>query len=183
MLSHFQRRKLNHLFDMYDADRNGFLEQSDYEQMAKNHAEISGFALDSPQLAHVHALNTELWNSVRQFSSDRDRKHVTREEFVAAYEPLLGDRATFVARIGDLADAIIALGDRDGDGRLSWKEYGDNLRAFDMRLTEAEGIDIARRLDMDGDGHLTRAEISKLLEEFFYSDDPAALGNELLGKY
>jgi hypothetical protein len=71
------------------------------------------------------------------------------------------------------------LSDQDGDGRLSQQEYVANLRSFNVN--EAAANEAFRRLDQDGDGYLTQAELSRCVEEFFYSEDPEAPGNWLVG--
>jgi Ca2+-binding EF-hand superfamily protein len=183
MLTDLQRRKLNRMFEMYDVDKNGVVEQADYEQVVKNLASIYALAPKSAELDKVHAQHMDIWSNVRQLSSAPDKTRVTREEFIAGYEKILGGKAAFIAQMGTLADAMIAIADRNRDGKLSLKEYADNLRGFDMKLSEADALDTARRLDKSGGGFLTREDIARLVEEFFYSDDPTAPGNGLLGKY
>jgi Ca2+-binding EF-hand superfamily protein len=183
MLTDFQRRKLSRMFEMYDVDKNGLVEQTDYEQIAKNLSSIYGLSAGSPERAQLHATHMAFWNSVRQLSSEQAQSRVTREEFVNGYGKLVGNKQSFLAQMGGLADAVIAISDRNGDGQLSVKEYADNLRGFDMALSEQDAIEAARHLGIDGDGQLSRAEIMRLLEEFFYSEDPKAVGNGLLGKY
>ena len=183
MLTDFQRRKLNRMFEMYDVDKNGFVEQADYEQIARNLSTIYRLAPNSPEHAGVHAHQMGFWQGIRGLSTAPDRCRVTRDEFLKGYESLLGKKEQFLAQMGGFADAVISVSDRNHDGVLSLKEYADNLRGFDMGLSEEDALETARRLDGDGDGKLTRQDIMSLLEEFFYSDDPKAAGNSLLGKY
>ena len=42
MLTDFQKRKLNALFDLYDVNKDGFVEQADFEHIVQNLANLLG---------------------------------------------------------------------------------------------------------------------------------------------
>ena len=71
--------------------------------------------------------------------------------------------------------------DTDKDGKVSVPEYSAYLTAWGT--TDAEIIEPFRRLDRDGDGYLTADELRQNAEEFFFSDDPEAAGNWLVGPF
>lgn len=179
MLTDFQKRKLIALFDMYDADKNGLLEQADYEQIVQNLATSLHYQPGSPEYARLYADHLAVWNATYQLCGAPGSQRVTQEEYVAAFDQLLSDKDNYQAIVGNWADSLIELSDRDGDGRLSQQEYVTNLRNFNT--SEAAANEAFRRLDRNGDGYLTRDEILRRVEEFFYSDDPQAPGNWLVG--
>jgi Ca2+-binding EF-hand superfamily protein len=181
MLTDLQKRKLNALFNLYDVDKNGFVEQADFEQIVHNLATTLGFQPGSPAYTRLHAGHMAIWNNVQQLSGAPGHQRVTLEEFLAGHDRLLSAKDRYLATIGHFGDSVIELSDQDGDGRLSQQEYVANLRSFNV--DEAAANEAFRRLDRDGDGYLTHDEISRRVEEFFYSDDPQAPGNWLMGPF
>lgn len=179
MLTDFQQRKLNALFNLYDVDKYGFVEQADYKQIVRNLAATLGFQPGSPEYARLHARHMAVWSGMQQLGSAPGSQQVSREERLAGYDRLLHARENFLTIVGTWSNALIELSDQDGDGRLSQQEYVANLRGFN--LDEAAANEAFRRLDQNGDGYLTHDELSCSVEEFFYSEDPAAPGNWLVG--
>jgi hypothetical protein len=179
MLTDFQKRKLNVLFNLYDVDKDGFEEQADFEQIVQNLATTLRIQPGSPEHTRLYAAHVAVWNNVQQLVGSPGSQRVARGEYLAGYDRLLSAKGNFLAAVGSWSDSLIELSDRDGDGRLSQQEYVANLRSFNV--DEAAANEAFRRLDLDGDGYLTHDEISRSVEEFFYSDDPEAPGNWLVG--
>jgi Ca2+-binding EF-hand superfamily protein len=179
MLTDFQKRKLIALFDLYDVDKNGFLEQADYERITQNLATLLRIQPGSPEYTRLSADHMAEWNNIYQLCGAPSSQRVTQEEYLAALDQLLSDKNNYHAIIGNWTDSLLQLSDRDGDGRLSQQEYVANARGFGT--DEAAANDVFRKLDRDGDGYLTRDEILRAVEEYFYSQDPQAPGNWLVG--
>jgi Ca2+-binding EF-hand superfamily protein len=179
MLTDFRKRKLMVLFDMYDIDKNGLLEQADYERIGQNLAASLHYQPGSPEYARLSASQMAVWNSIYQLCGAPASQSVTPEEYLAALDQLLSDKNNYQTIVGTWTDSLIELSDQDGDGRLSQQEYVANARSFN--IDEEAATEAFRRLDRNGDGYLTHDEISQGVEEYFYSDDPQAPGNWLGG--
>ena len=179
MLTDFQKRKLNVMFNLYDVNKNGFEEQADFEQIVQNLATTLHFQPGSPEYTRLSAAHMAVWHNVQQLVGAPGSQHVTREEYLDGFDRILSVKDNYLAIVGSWSDSLIELSDRDGDGRLSQQEYVANLRSFNVE--EAAANEAFRRLDLNGDGYLTHDEISRSVEEFFYSDDPQAPGNWLVG--
>jgi Ca2+-binding EF-hand superfamily protein len=175
MLTALQRRKLTHLFGMSDADGDGLVEWADYERIADNVARASGVETGGPGHERVRSAYLGFWDSLQQLADADHDGRVTLAEYLAAYEHLLAAKEP-VMRI---AQAIIGMADRDHDGRIVEAEYLALLRAYD--IAEDGAREAFRRLDRDSDGAVDTGELLTNAEEYFYSDDPAAPGNWLLG--
>ena len=102
-------------------------------------------------------------------------------EFLTGYAKLMTQKERFANVIMGLVKTTLTLQDTNKDGKVSQQEHRDFLVAFNT--TPAEAADTFRRLDRDGDGFLTTAEMVVNTEEFFLSSDPQAPGNWLVGPY
>ena len=181
MLTDFQKRKLTIWFNLCDLDKNGLLEAGDYERLIENVARERGFAKGSPAYDLIHAGYIRGWQQIARFA-DKDRPgQVGLEQFLASHDEMLSDRTLFDALVLGVADSIIKLSDQDGDGKLSEHEYVTNMRAYG--LDEAHAKEAFQQLDRDADGFISKDELMKDVEEFYYSNDPAAPGNWLVGPF
>jgi len=79
----------------------------------------------------------------------------------------------------DQAATIVEMTDHDRDGRIAEADFVTNLRAYGQGEEPARAA--FKKLDRDGDGHLSKEELLAAVEEFFFSEDPAARGNWLIG--
>src|SRR5205085_7464220 len=73
----FQKRKLNALFNLYDVNQDGFVEQADFEHIVQNLATIQGFQPDSSGYTRLSANHMAVWHNIQQLSGapgSQDRK-------------------------------------------------------------------------------------------------------------
>jgi hypothetical protein len=90
----------------------------------------------------------------------------TEESFEAGYRPFL--------------DAIMDIADTDGDGRLSHAEHVRWITSL-MNVPAGDAVEIARRLDADGDGYIDRRDILEAIHAYYFDEDPMSAGSWLLG--
>jgi len=175
MLTQFQQRKLAKMFDLYDVNRDGYIEAADYARVGEGFATGTGCAPGSADFEKLRATYLGFWEQLRQAAdADHDGK-VTREEFMASYETLLAMRET----IAGVSQAILQMTDRDGDGKISHAEFAANLQAYGVDAPAA--AEAFRHLDRDGDGFIDTDELLQNVDEFFYGEDENAPGNWLVG--
>jgi Ca2+-binding EF-hand superfamily protein len=175
MLTPFQQQKLGKMFDLYDANKDGHIEEADYLRVAEGFARGTGTRPGSAEHDQLRAAYLGFWNRLRQVSdADKDGK-VTRDEFIASYDTMLAMRDSIVG----VAQSILHLTDRDHDGKISRAEFAANLQAYGV--AERDAGEAFGHLDRDGDGYLTIGELLLNVEEFFYGEDPHAPGNWLVG--
>jgi Ca2+-binding EF-hand superfamily protein len=76
-----------------------------------------------------------------------------------------------------LFDAV----DPSGDGVITPAEYRSFLAIYQVDGPQAD--EIVARLDLDGDGQVSRDEFASLWMEFCFSEDESSPGNWLFGPY
>jgi Ca2+-binding EF-hand superfamily protein len=204
MLTELQKRKLKKLFDLYDIDNSGFITEADYETMAQSQAEVQGYKPGSLEYNIIRSQFRTLWNNLqKEIDFDNDGK-ITLEEFLehkdkqlsfkAGYRPLWLERQSgdhIIAQsyersyeedvIAKLTNLIFQRLDVDGNGEISREEYTNGFLAH---LSDESLCDeIFSKLDLNGDGYLSKEEMLQHVHNFFYSDDPEAPGNWILGGY
>ena len=175
MLTQFQQRKLEKMFELYDANKDGYIEAADYARVGEGFAVGTGCTPGSADYENLRATYLGFWEHLRQAAdTDQDGK-VTREEFVASYDTLLSMRES----IEGVSRAILKMTDRNGDGKISQAEFGANMQAYG--LDAAAAAEAFSHLDRDGDGFIDTEELEQNVEEFFFGEDESAPGNWLVG--
>jgi Ca2+-binding EF-hand superfamily protein len=172
-----RQRKLTRMFSLYDRNGDGYVERGDYERVAQGFARVAGVASGSPEYLILEGAFIGFWKRLAQMSDQNEDGRVSLAEYLASHSQTV--RASdAVMRI---TDTLIALTDRDRDGKVSRVEFTNNLLAYDMSPEDAATA--FDHLDRDDDGYLTRDELLKNVDEFYGSDDPEAPGNWLAGPF
>lgn len=181
MVTPLRRRKLARLFTLYDVDRNGFIEQTDFELIAHKTALAMNHQPGSPAYNTLHNQYMAGWIRLAQLGDVDNDRRLTLEEYCAAYDKMLAQPAQFTAMMMGIVSTIIMLLDTDKDGKVSVPEYTAYLMAWGTAATEI--AETFHQLDRDRDGYLIADELRQNAEEFFFSEDPAARGNWLVGPF
>lgn len=71
--------------------------------------------------------------------------------------------------------------DPNGDDTLSGEEYRRLATIFHIDQEQAD--EVFRRLDLNGNGSISREEFTQLWIDFWYSEDEGAAGNWMFGPY
>jgi Ca2+-binding EF-hand superfamily protein len=178
MLSAFRRAKLAHQFRIYDTNADGVLERTDLLRVADALAEARGHEPGSAPYESLAAHYEALWAPLQRRSGGSLRARVTLEAFLLWHEEVLADLASYDKTLGAMAGLLFDVFDEDSDGVVHLAEYERFARATGIPGTPASWFP---RLDLDGDGRLTRDEVRALAEQFYFSDDPHAPGNWFFG--
>jgi Ca2+-binding EF-hand superfamily protein len=180
MLSDALRDRLITVLGVWDADRDGAIEESDYAVAAGRLAGLSGLKPGSAEYERLHGqLVNGGWQLLRQFDSNGDGR-VSIEEALEGFDGLHADQQRYREVIIEPSYSAFDLIDTDHDGRITAEEYRAYLIA--MSVDEATAATAFEHLDLNGDGFLSREEFVQLTDEFYTSDDPDAAGGWLYGK-
>lgn len=181
MLNEVRQRKMNHLFDLLDVDDDGVIDKMDYTASADRLVNAFGFAPGSAQSQALRERYARLWDEVTlPMDTDGDER-VDPDEFAVGFDRFVAQAPDgYHALVAPVADAFYDLMDTDGDDRITRTEY-IRMAQSAFRMSEAAGLAAFNRLDLDGNGWLSRDELHSANEEFFRSTDPDARGNWVFG--
>ncbi|MEU0868769.1 lipase family protein [Nocardia brasiliensis] len=146
-------------FDLLDRTGDGFLTRDDYDALALRLVQAAGEPPGSAKAQAVRHGYRALWHAVRTAADADGDGRVSAAEFA----DWLGSGAEFAGDIEPLARAVIALADT-GDGLLQPAELDRIL--LGGNFSRAESREIFARLDRDGDGAVSVAELVDAVRAF-----------------
>jgi Ca2+-binding EF-hand superfamily protein len=177
MASELQRRKVARVFDAMDADGDGFLEEEDFRALAKRWTAVRELAPGDPDHTTLTEIMMGWWATLLAASDlNRDNK-VSLDEVLLVVDRLPG----MLDAVEATAAALFTAVDRNADDLISADEYRQLIETWNGRPVETDAI--FHRLDLDGDGHLSRAEFTALWVEFWAGDDPTSPGTWIFGRF
>jgi Ca2+-binding EF-hand superfamily protein len=183
MLTELQKRKLMRMFDAFDYDKDGFLEQEDFAGTAVNLANAFDMEVDSSAYAQLQQTLLGNWQQIQQFAG-AGRDQVDPESWFNYYDSLFSSQETTSAYLNAYIDGFYALWDlidpaAKGQG-TTLQRFKSMYRAYNLDETVGEAA--FRRMDTNGNGVLDRDEMYDRTMEF-YGSDPDAPGNWMFGPY
>ena len=158
MLTDLQRRKMSRLFKVYDADGNGFIEESDLLRIAHNFAEQRGLAPGTEGYNQLRSKFLFVWEYLQKFGDPNRDYAVSLSEFLSYAQEVLEEN--YASVIGSTGSFLFELIDADG-------------------LVK----DIFAKLDLNADSTISTEEFAKLGYDFHYSDDPLNPANWFFGPF
>lgn len=159
-----------------EADGDDYLTLDDYEVFALRLIQGFGEPPGSPAADAVRQGYRALWRAVATRSDTDDDGRVDEGEFRRWITRAARDDG-FDLDIRPLAEAVVALADRDRDGVLSADELDHLLRACDTPSDPTRAL-----LDHDRDGSVTVAELVATVRDFCLDPAPGAPGHWLFGR-
>jgi Ca2+-binding EF-hand superfamily protein len=178
MLTELQTKKWSKLFAAYDANHDGVISQSDFEQVFRNLATLKH--LDrNPTLYRQGLIDyIEDWEFLyRDLNKDPDSE-VTLPEWLEYADQQLSN-APIEQVSARFSDQLFGILDINENGVIGLHEYQMILAGWQVPKDVAETTFV--RLDLNADQELSRDEFVTLMAEFLGSDDPESPGNGLLG--
>ncbi|MEU0882417.1 EF-hand domain-containing protein [Lentzea sp. NPDC005914] len=176
----FLDRKLARRFRTYDSDGDGFIGRENFTQAGERTTKAFGLADDDPKAVRFHAMLAGLWEQFHAATDQDQNGRISLEEYKKAFaNGLLETPESFDEGYVPFLDVVMAIADEDGDGKLTVDEHITWTGAL-LNLSEADARMIHDILS-DDDGLMSTSALLEAIREFYFSEDPAAAGNWLLG--
>ncbi|HEX8870661.1 MAG TPA: EF-hand domain-containing protein, partial [Lentzea sp.] len=150
----FLDRKLARRFRTYDSDGDGFIGRDDFTQAGERTTKAFGLPCDDPKAVRFHAMLAGLWEQLHSVTDQDRHGRISLEEYKKAFaNGLLETPESFDDGYRPFLDAIMAIADEDGDGKLTLEEHITWTGAL-MNLSEGDARGIHDLLS-DEDGLLS----------------------------
>jgi len=149
MLTELQKKKLTYYFHAFDVDKNGFLEESDFDRIVDAYAEAYKIPKDSATYQEISSnFAKNRWNTLAKEADKNADNKVNLDEWFSYHDKLLNDpKSDFIwLRI---TSALFEVLDVDKDDSLALEEYQTmyNFYGFGNESLSAENF---FKLDFDG---------------------------------
>jgi juvenile hormone diol kinase len=181
MLTDLLQRKFTRYFNVLDYDHNGVIEQEDFENIALTLAQMRNWAAGSPEHQACRAGLMSIWQHLQQFADTSQDGRISLEEWLKNEEDAIATAENYAKYVTPVAAGLFDAVDENGDGVISVQEYRNFFKGF--RIDPDLADDVFARLDVDGDGQLSKEELLQHVYDLHCSNDPAAPGNWILGPF
>lgn len=178
MLTELQVKKLTRYFQVYDIDDDGRIERSDFERIVENVTLLHG---DGPEASGLRAAYMARWDQLRASADMDGDRGIDLDEWLAYWQIALEEEGRGIAEAEAITDRLFSVFDLDEDDRIGPGEFADFYGIFGLSVELSR--DVFDALDTDGDGVLTRDELTSRSRDFYLGDDVEAPGNLLFGPY
>jgi len=171
-------QKYQKIFDNFDVDKDGIIEQTDIDALIQTWCRQFGVEPRSADWQRMTTLANQMWQDVAGVAGQTDAQGkgiVAKEGWVGVVQ-----RPEFIDNVA-VPFALVAfdLADRDKDEKLTVDEVSKAMGAGGM--SEEESQHAFSLLDTDKDGFITKEEFRQAVVDFYKSTDPGSPGNALAG--
>ncbi len=182
VFSETQKRKVHHLFNVLDIDRNGQLQPNDFVNVGKKIVKQLGLSEKSRSakliLLKSHRLFVQLLTDLHN-----PELSLTLWDWIAFFRDQVEseDEGILDHYIQRTSRHIFDLFDMNKDKLISQEEYANMLTIYN--ISHKMAIQGFEELDTNGDHFISADEMVEGLNNFFKSGDAEAKGNLIFGEW
>jgi Ca2+-binding EF-hand superfamily protein len=177
-LDNLQDRNISAVFNILDSNQSGSITAEDFDLIGRRVCEQFGVTVDSDNGRKVCEGYKIWWNQLREDLDVDNDGQVTMAEFAAVYKGDRGDPQEYFGKHIEPATRVVAeILDTDNDGYISQDDYLTLMASITDQQAALAGF---RKLDTDGDGRVSVAEIQAGIQQMMLSNDLSAPGTSML---
>jgi juvenile hormone diol kinase len=180
MLGSLQKRKLKRMFVFYDLDKDGVLTKDDFEILTKNFAKTRNLTIDSKEIMPLQGMFMKQWEDLVHIADTNKDNKVTIDEWLVYWDKILSSEELYNAVVNGFGEFFFNLLDRDGDKKVSAKEYEEYISSFQVNDFDIKNI--FSRLT-NNTGVLELEDARRMGVEFFLKNEDELKGNFLFGPF
>ncbi|MEG3932814.1 EF-hand domain-containing protein [Microcoleus sp. T3_B1] len=181
MLTELQKKKLTYQFSIFDVDKNGFLEKSDFDKIVNGYAETYNLSQDSETYQYLSSTYAKRWEGLAKEADTNADNKVSLDEWLSYQDNLVNDPKSDFLWL-KIASMFHEIQDVDKDGAISLEEYKLIYKIHGIG-DDSLAAEIFSKLDFDGDGKIMKNDHLNLVADFYLSNNPESPGNLFFGPY
>jgi Ca2+-binding EF-hand superfamily protein len=159
--SEFYRKKFQRAMEVRDANKDGFIQRSDFMMVVKRYKELGATDEHLKKMTSAFEEGWKMWGLVD------DSTALTYDEFASKHMQAMAEFSKEGAV--KLFSGMFETTDLDGNGEISFKEWEDHYKALGVNIAYARASFDA--MDADGNGVVSKEEFVAYNIEFFYSTE------------
>ncbi len=179
MLTDFQKTKLPNLFNLFDMDSDGTINQRDVVRIVDAFSIKRGWQNGEKEYKALYNHFLYIWENLLEAADKNSDDRLTLEEFLSFYGHIIENEKVYTQMIEGLGTAVFSTFDTNNDGAISLEEYQDLYRVVGLECSFATAI--FDQLDLDKNGTISISELLELMDQFFKSQNQHSPGNFLFG--
>ncbi len=184
MLKPVQEKKLTHFFNILDHNKNGKLEENDFEGIGVNICINLAISPNAKEYDYLVTKSKDLYYQLIKDLGKQSGESIVLEEWLNYFdeEIISAKNVTLLKNyIQITVRYVFDLYDQDHDGLITVEEFVDmfTIYGLDSKYTAKSFI----RLDANHDEVISKSELIQAVKDFFVSSDPEADGNWIFGKW
>ncbi|SHF01678.1 EF-hand domain-containing protein [Streptoalloteichus hindustanus] len=173
-----RQRKIAKSFEALDVTGRGTVSLSDLEDQVRRIAAEFGVPVDAPQSVKLFDADRRAWQELVKAVGKSPEQELTLDEYVQGVTSIRQQEIR--KAMTQYSEALFEVVDSDRNNKISKDEFVRYGRALGVPADEAGNV--FQRMDVDGDGELSRNEFARNMYDFFAGTDAKAIGNELIGR-
>ncbi|MDJ0509311.1 MAG: EF-hand domain-containing protein [Crocosphaera sp.] len=178
MFNSVRETKFKHLFEILDRNHDGILTRNDFEQVIDQITTIREWKMGTSEYEELNFFWMGFYDRLRVWADRNGDGKITEAEWLWYLEQML-DRfeAPYIQRA--FINISLKTMDFSQDNRVSLDEFQKFHQIY--KIDTEEAYEAFLELDLNKDGYLTKDELTTLMNEFFYSENPQSPGNWFWG--
>jgi Ca2+-binding EF-hand superfamily protein len=171
--------KLTNVFTAFDADRDGYLEASDFQSVVTDLSTEFGLKAGDLKYRALRNAYEVLWDELQRHADTDGDRQISLPEFIENGYRAIADTSR-VNVVDHLGNAVFEVVDTNKDEQVSREEFARLQRAF--RVTAANASETFEAIDTDNDGHISRPEFLQGVRDYFTSPNFNGPGSWFFGR-
>lgn len=177
-MTEIQKLKILHFFNVLDQDNNGVLEEADFERVSEKISDLRNLDANATERLilgiKAHGIFVQVLKDL-----DKQTAYIRKDEWLKFFERQILSRSELY--VDKVSDYLFSIFDQDDDGYINEEEFTDMFKAYGLFTSQSKKA--FESLDLNSDGQLSKEEMAKAFEEYFFSKDEYASGNWIFGNW